>query len=157
MTFDQAVERIQFCYPQIYYACHTRHERKRSSRLRLSRRDAEMLVHLDPATPTTTTELARHMDLARSTVSEAIKALEAHGYVTKGTPRDADRRHVGLTLTAKGVGAVRSDSVLEPARLTAVLKRLSRSERDAVIRGLSLLALACRRSAPATRHARPMS
>jgi hypothetical protein len=25
VTVDHAVERVQFAYPQIYYACHTRH------------------------------------------------------------------------------------------------------------------------------------
>ena len=75
MTLDQATERIQFCYPQVYYACHTRHARARSTAAHLSMRDSEILVHLDRSTPLTLTELASHMDLARSTLSEAVSKL----------------------------------------------------------------------------------
>jgi DNA-binding MarR family transcriptional regulator len=143
VTIDQAVSLVQFCYPQVYYACHTRHERKRSSALRLSRRDSEILVHLDPSSPTMLTHLARHMDLAASTASEAVSKLEAFGYVQKAHARAGDRRRVGIVLTAKGIDAVRAASVLEPARLRSVLARLSKRDRDAVVHGLTVLARAC--------------
>ena len=80
MTLDRDVELIQFAYPQIYYACHTRHVRRRSSAVHLSARDSEILVHLDRASPTSLSVLARHMDLAASTLSEAISSLGAIGY-----------------------------------------------------------------------------
>jgi len=145
VTIDQAAERVQFSYPQVYYACHTRHERRRSNAFRLSARDSEILVHLDRTTPTTLSLLARHMDLARSTLSEAITELEALGYVAKSTP-DGDRRRVGLVLTAKGVDAVRGSSVLESWRLRTVFGRLSERERNDVVKGLDLLARASRPS-----------
>lgn len=144
MTIEQAVERIQFAYPQIYHACHTRHVRKRSSAVHLSARDAEILVHLDPKTPTTLSGLARHMDLAASTLSEAVSTLEAHGYVLK-TVGGRDRRRVSIVLTAKGVDAVRASSVLEARRLRAVLARLSARDLVVVTGGLARLAQACRR------------
>ena len=43
MTIDQAVERVQFAYPQIYFACHARHERTRSTARELSARDSQIL------------------------------------------------------------------------------------------------------------------
>ena len=144
MTIDQAIERVQFSYPQVYFACHTRHERRRSSAVRLSARDAEILVHLDRAVPSTLSELARHMDLARSTLSEAVTALEALGYVTKSDAAGRDRRHIGVVLTARGVEAVRSSSVLEAWRLRVVLNRLPERDRAAAVRGLDLLARASR-------------
>jgi DNA-binding MarR family transcriptional regulator len=144
VTIDDAITLVQFCYPQIYYACHTRHERKRSSALRLSRRDAELLVHLSPSSPTTLTELAQHMDLAASTASEAVAKLEALGYVQKAQDSRGDRRRVGIALTKKGVDAVRATSVLEPARLRGVLGRLSIRDRATVTNGLRILARACR-------------
>ena len=143
MTIDDAITVVQFAYPQVYYACHTRHERRRSSALRLSRRDAEILVHLDRDDVTLVTELARHMDLAASTVSEAVSRLEQLGYVKKAD-RAGDRRRVGLLLSERGADAVRGASVLEPARLRAVLSRLSLRDRATVTRGLRLLARACR-------------
>ena len=143
-TLDDAIERVQFCYPQIYYACHTRHVRKKSNALHVSARDSEMLVHLDRVRPTTVTSLASHMDLSASTVSEAIAKLESHGYVVKhrGT---SDRRQVGLVLTAKGVDTVRATSVLEARKLRAVLGALSPRDLRRTVAGLVSLADACRR------------
>lgn len=146
MTLDHAVERIQFCYPQVYYACHTRHARARSDAAHLSTRDSEILVHLETTTPLTLTELAAHMDLSRSTLSEAISKLEAFGYVEKATRRGGDRRHIAIVLTRKGVDAVRRTSVLESKRLQTVLTPLSKSDRAAIIRGLEKLARACRQA-----------
>lgn len=145
MTIDQAVERLQFAYPQIYYACHTRHERQRSTDQHLSMRDSQILVHLDRRVPLTLGALAAHLDLAASTLSEAISHLESHGYVLKTQARD--RRRVALLLTPKGVNAVRASSVLERSRLRTLLLRLSANERVRAIGGLMLLAGACMRRA----------
>jgi MarR family transcriptional regulator, organic hydroperoxide resistance regulator len=150
VTVDHAIERIQFCYPQVYYACHTRHARARSDQSHLSTRDSEILVHLDTMTPLTLTQLADHMDLSRSTLSEAVSKLEAFGYVEKA-PRGRDRRQVAIVLTGKGVDAVRRTSVLESKRLHAVLAQLSKSERTAIIGGLETLARACRRAVQSKR------
>jgi DNA-binding MarR family transcriptional regulator len=145
VTLDQAIERIQFAYPQVYYACHTRHARRKSNPFHLSTRDAEILVHLDRSSPTSLSALGRHMDLASSTLSEAVSKLVAHGYLVK-TPRVGDdRRHVGIVLTPKGVGAVRASSVLEAGRLKTVLARLSARDLAAVVDGLTHLAQACRK------------
>lgn len=144
VTIDQATERVQFCYPQIYYACHTRHVRRRSNPFRLSARDSEILVHLDRAEALTLSTLARHMDLARSTLSEAVTTLESLGYVAKSPATGRDRRHVGLVLTTKGIAAVRGSSVLEGARLRAAFARLSERQRAMVVTGLDMLARAVR-------------
>jgi DNA-binding MarR family transcriptional regulator len=144
LTIDQAVERVQFSYPQIYFACHTRHDRRRSNAHRLSARDAEVLVHLNRREPVRLTSLARHLGLAASTLSTAIAHLERMGYVEKAVAPD-DRRAVALRLTSQGVSAVRSASVLEPARLGAVLRRMTPVDRRCAIEGLSRLASACRR------------
>ncbi len=142
LTIDAAVAQIQFAYPQIYYACHTRHDRRRSNAAHLSPRDAQMLVHLDPRAALPVSRLAFHMDLAASTVSEALTRLEALGFVHK-TAAAADRRQVGVCLTAKGVAAVREGSVLESQRLRRVLARMSARDRVAAVSGLARLARAC--------------
>ena len=144
MTIDRAITQIQICYPQIYYACHTRHERRRSSALELSERDAQILVHLDPLWDVTLGSLARHLDLAASTMSEAVTRLEALGFVEKVARAGGDRRHVAIRLTEKGTGAIRATSVLETSRLRSVLSRLSPQKRANVIDGLAILARACR-------------
>lgn len=144
MTVSDAIERIQFAYPQVYFACHTRHLRGRTHDQRLSPRDSQLLAHLDRRRPTSPTPLARHMGLAASTLSEAVTRLERFGYVMKGPADGRDRRHVGIVLTRKGVDAVRSSSVLERPRLRKVLRRLSPRDLSAVVQGLTLLAGACR-------------
>jgi DNA-binding MarR family transcriptional regulator len=151
VTLERAIERIQFCYPQVYYACHTRHDRARSSATHLSARDATILVHLDRDEPVTLTALARHMHLSASTLSEAVTKLEALGYLLKTRPSSAVRRRVGLVLTRKGVTAVRATSVLEASRLRTVLSRLAVTERERAVSGLALLARACRPAAPPVR------
>lgn len=145
MTLDQAVEQVQLTYPQVYYVCHTRHQRKRSTDHRLSQRDAAILAHCSPNAPRVPAHLARHLDLARSTLSEALKKLELLGYVRRVADATDDGRHVGVLLTAKGLRAVRETSVLESARLEAVLRCASASQRAAIASGLEALADACRR------------
>lgn len=144
VTLDRAIERIQFCYPQVYYACHTRHDRARSTTAHLSARDATILVHLDRSNPVTVSSLARHLHLSPSTLSEALTRLETLGYVHKSRETSADRRKVGLVLTGKGADAVRASSVLEARRLRAVLSRLAATDRLVAVAGLELLARACR-------------
>ena len=143
VTIDGAIERIQFCYPQVYYACHTRHDRARSTSVHLSARDSEILVHLNTTQPMTLSQLAAHMDLSRSTLSEALTKLQALGYVDKAPHAALDRRHIGLMLTKKGISAVRAGSVLEARRLRAVLSTLSKADLTKVIGGLETLARAC--------------
>ena len=120
MTIAEAIERIQFAYPQIYYACHTRHARRRSTAHHVSGRDSEILVHLDRAAPTSLSALARHMDLSLSTLSEAITKLTAHGYVVKTPGRAGDRRQVVERLLRRflcEIGFVHTHPVLAPQRL----------------------------------------
>ena len=144
MTLDQIVEQVQLTYPQVYYACHTRHQRKRSTDHRLSARDAAILAHCSTEHPRVPAQLARHLDVARSTLSEAVKKLALLGYVRR-VADDGDGRQVGILLTPKGLHAVRETSVLESARLAAVLRNASPADRAAITEGLTKLADACRR------------
>jgi DNA-binding transcriptional ArsR family regulator len=102
VTIDRAIERIQVCYPQVYYACHTRHDRARSNETRLSARDSQILVHLDGHAALTLSDLAAHMDLSRSTLSEALTKLERLGYVVKAPHAARDRRHMACRSRERG-------------------------------------------------------
>jgi DNA-binding MarR family transcriptional regulator len=162
MTIAQAVQVVQMTYPQVYLFCHSRHQRKRSTVHRLSARDAAILAHLDPGVPMTPRSLAKHLGVARSTLSEALKRLEALGYV--GRPRALDpmrgpqpKRRDHVVLTALGAQAVSDTSVLETPRLRAALAAVTARERAAIAAGMEALAQACRAQAdswPRTRLAR---
>ena len=97
MVSNRDVRLVQVAYPQIYFACHTRHLRRASSATRLSPADSTLLAHLDEEHPVRPTRLARHVGLAASTLSAAITRLTAHGYVIQERDRD-DGRAVGLLL-----------------------------------------------------------
>lgn len=138
---DDDVRTVQRCYPQIYFACHTRHDWARSSEDRLSARDASILAHLHPESPPTSAELARHLAIGRPTLSEALKRLERLGHVERAPdPRDARRWRVHLT--ERGAEAMQASSVLETDRLASVLARLTPADRRRAVDGLRLLACA---------------
>lgn len=132
---------MQTAYPQIYFACHTRHVRRASTAARLSATDSTLLAHLDEREAVRPTVLARHLGLAASTLSAAIARLGALGYVTQVRhPRDG--RAIELRLSPKGAAAMQASSVLESGRVKRLLNRLNPAERTRALDGLALLAKA---------------
>jgi DNA-binding MarR family transcriptional regulator len=126
-------------YPRIYFACHTRHVRDPLSQRLLSRHQASVLDHLDELEPTTLMDLSRHMGVTAGTMSVTVDRLERKGYVVR--LRDAaDKRKVHLRLTSAGVRVRDASSVLDVARVEALVRRLSDAERQRAIDGLRLLA-----------------
>jgi DNA-binding MarR family transcriptional regulator len=148
---EEAARAVMALYPRIYFACHSRHVLDPHSRKLLSRHQASILDHLDEVEPTTLTALAGHMGVTPATMSLGVDRLERKGFVVR--LRDvADRRRVHLRLTAAGVRVREASSVLDPARVVALVSRLSDEERDAAIRGLALLAEAGGAGQPALRN-----
>jgi DNA-binding MarR family transcriptional regulator len=132
---------VMTLYPRVYFACHTRHVRDPQSQRLLSRHQASILDHLDELEPTTVMDLAAHMGVTSATMSLAIDRLERKGYVVR--LRDAkDRRRVHVRLTSAGVRIKEASSVLDPARVEALVSRLSDKDRQRAIEGLALLAQA---------------
>src|SRR5499426_742995 len=98
-------------------------------------------------------DLAGHMGVTAATMSLAIDRLERKGYVVR--LRDAaDRRKVHVRLTSAGVRVRDASSVLDPARVEALVKRLSAPERERAIAGLALLAQAAQAQMHAAAAAR---
>ena len=140
---NRDVRLVQVAYPQIYFACHTRHVRRASTPARLSAADSTLLAHLDEENGVRATALAKHLGLAASTMSAAIARLAALGYVVQR--RDAhDRRAIDLLLSAKGAAAMQGSSVLESARVRNMLAQLEPAERRRALDGLGLMAKAAR-------------
>src|SRR5215218_7710666 len=136
-----AINAVMTLYPRIYFACHTRHVRDPHSQRLLSRHQASILDHLDEIEPTTVMELAAHMGVTAGTMSLAVDRLEKKGYVVR--LKDAtDRRRVHVRLTTAGVRVREASSVLDPARVEALVSRLTEDERHRAIEGLALLARA---------------
>jgi DNA-binding MarR family transcriptional regulator len=152
-TVRHTAQVVQVAFPQIYLACHTRHQRKRSTAHRLSERDSSILAHLDERHAITPARLAAHLGVARSTLSEAHKRLATLGYVTAPAGSNGQRRS-HLLLAALGAAAIRDTSVLETERLEAALRTATPRELRTIRAGLAALAEACRRRADAARRAR---
>jgi len=130
-------------YPQIYLACHSSHRARKGKRGGVTTRDASFLVHIAEDQWSEPGALARHLGLARSTVSEELKRLRALGLVAMdGVAEDGRRRRIQLT--EAGRQAIVGSSVLDASRVGAMLERLTAAERKAAVRGLRLLAEASR-------------
>ena len=134
---------IQRLYPQIYLACHHDHIRASSTEFRVSSQDGSVLVHLDQETGIRPNALAKHLGVAASTLSATISRLEKLGYLSS-TPAANDKRQRELKLTARGAEAIAATSVLNANRVDALMKKLTRDERNAAVKGLALLARAAR-------------
>ncbi|HEX7136988.1 MAG TPA: MarR family winged helix-turn-helix transcriptional regulator [Vicinamibacterales bacterium] len=137
------VRLVQFGYPQIYFACHTRHLRRASTPTRLSAADSALLAHLHERHGIQAGALAHHLGVAASTLSAAVKRLTSQGYISQDRV-DGDGRAKSLRLARAGVAAMQAGSVLETARVRAMLGRLSGADRKRAVAGLSLLAKAAR-------------
>ena len=140
---NRDVRLVQVAYPQIYFACHTRHIRRASTVARLSAADSTLLAHLDEDRATRPTELAKHLGLAASTLSAAINRLGKLGYVSLGKAI-SDGRAVDLRLTAKGAAAMQASSVLDATLVAKMLAQLSPVERQHALEGIGLLAKGAR-------------
>ena len=136
-----AVKQVMELYPRIYFACHTRHVRDPKTQRLLSAHQASILDHLDEREPLTLLDLARHMGVTASTMSLHVERMVRRGYVSRVRATE-DGRRLQLLLTAAGVRVREAKSVLDPARVRALLVRLTAGEREAGIRGLALLARA---------------
>jgi DNA-binding MarR family transcriptional regulator len=84
-------------------------------------------------------ELARRLRLEKSTVSRLVTNLVNRGWVDRRTADD-DGRGVLLELTDAGATAAARLSEARRERLTALLDRVPREERAAVVRALRALA-----------------
>jgi DNA-binding MarR family transcriptional regulator len=136
-----AVRQVMELYPRIYFACHTRHVRDPKTHDLLSAHQASILDHLDEREPLALLDLARHMGVTASTMSLNIERLVRRGYVSRARAAE-DGRRLKLRLTPAGVRVREAKSVLDPARVRALLARLMPEEREAGIHGLTLLARA---------------
>ena len=138
---NDAVRQVMELYSRIYFACHTRHVRDPQTRRLLSAHQASILDHLDEKEPLALLDLARHMGVTPSTMSLNIERLVRRGYVSRERAVE-DARRLKLRLTPAGARLREAKSVLDPARVRAMLARLAPKQREAGIQGLALLARA---------------
>ena len=125
-------------YPRIYMACHVDHKNRKGQGSAVSARDQSILAHV-PDSGVRQQALGAHLDLAPSTVSEALKRLHAMGLITLDADPD-DARGKIVQLTAAGRVAIAETSVLNMGLVRDALSRVGAEGRAAIVRGLTLLA-----------------
>lgn len=125
-------------YPRIYIACHTDHKHRKGQGAAVTARDQSILAHV-PDNGVRPQVLAKHLAISASTLSAALKRLEAMGLIAMASD-DEDARAKIVRLTQSGRASLAATSVLDVARVKAALKRVDAKDRAAIVRGLSLLA-----------------
>ena len=138
---NQDIIAIQQYYPRIYMACHVEHKREKTTGENISMRDNAILAHLSSQHFTYPSRLARHLNINKATLSEALATLIEHGYVLSQTDAD-DQRRQQLSLSEKGLEVMSRSSVLDSDKICALLSKLGEQEKIQAIHGLSLLAKA---------------
>lgn len=138
MVHDELIREIQRLYPLLYFACHRSHARADG----LGESDLRLLHHIDGRARTFASELARHLGLSRSRMSEALGRLEDGGLIERA-PDAAGRKRISLT--DAGAKALTASDGLDPEAVGAVLGRLDEGQRQLVVDALRLLADAIRR------------
>jgi DNA-binding MarR family transcriptional regulator len=136
---DDDILAVQTAFPMIYIACHVEHRTKRSSD-GLTSRHSSILAHIGSG-GINPSELAQHLGVRRSTVSETIKRLKELGLV-KLQPHGSDGRRKKISLTAKGRSAISNSSVLDEKRLKLLLSTMDSIDRKKAVLGLEMLARA---------------
>lgn len=137
MVDDERIREVQRLYPLLYFACHDSHARVDG----LGESDVRLLHHIEARPETFASELARHLGLSRSRVSEAIKGLEERGLVQR-TPDGEGRKRIRLT--DSGQEALTSRDGLDPEAIRTILDTLDEDQQERVLEGLRLLARAVR-------------
>jgi DNA-binding MarR family transcriptional regulator len=107
--------------------------------LGVSGSDAAVLFDLRRRPGIGVSDLAAMSEVGRSVMSERIKRLEALGLVARDPMLPADRRRVGLRVTAAGVAAMVRIARDRRGRLAARLERLDEDQRRAIEAAISAL------------------
>lgn len=139
-----SAQQVLDLYPKIFFACHTRHVRDANSGAELTSKQASILDHLDLYVGVSLSALAAHMAVTPATMCVAVDRLVSLGLVTRRRS-ETDRRQVLLHLTESGKEVSDAHSVLDRDRVAGMLAELDDEEREAGLRGLTLLAEAAGR------------
>jgi DNA-binding MarR family transcriptional regulator len=105
----------------------------------VSSADAMLLFDLRRHPGSGVSDLAGMGRIARSVVSERIKRLEAAGLIARDAVERADKRRVGLAVTAAGHAALARMARIRRDRVAARLATLSDDDRSAIEQAVDAL------------------
>jgi DNA-binding MarR family transcriptional regulator len=100
--------------------------------------EAHALIELARDAPFSQAELARRLNLEKSTVSRLVGQLSSRGWVQRGSdPHDG--RAALLTLTDSGSKAAANLNAARQAKFGALLQAIPEADRPAVLEALKIL------------------
>lgn len=106
-----------------------------------------VMNHLMLSGPLTVAEAAKHFGRSQSAMSELFDRLQAKGYIDRiKDQRDKRKRLIWLTKNGRSIFE-KTQNVLDLSLLDASLNLLSKNQREQLLDGMQLLALASKRIA----------
>ena len=103
-----------------------------SAEIGVSSADAMVLFDLRRHPGAGVSDLANMAQIARSVISERVKRLQGAGLIERDAVARADRRRVGLAVTAEGHAVLTRMSRIRRDRIAARLASLSDEDRAAI-------------------------
>jgi DNA-binding MarR family transcriptional regulator len=140
---DRVTAEILEAYSLIYQACRQRQLQTRAAAHTVSTHQANVLIQLETGPGLSLGDLALRMGVTLSTMSLVVDRLERLGLIRRARDR-ADARRVLVRLTPLGRRVRSERSLLDPARVEALLDQLTPEERAAGITAFAALARAAR-------------
>jgi DNA-binding MarR family transcriptional regulator len=109
-----------------------RHLRREVHKLGVSAGQVSVLATIRDHPGIGIADLATREGTSAPSISTHINRLEASGLVARGRSASTDRRRIGLSITAEGLGVLRAVRSRRTAWLAARLASLAPAERQAV-------------------------
>lgn len=133
------IDLVLGAFPRVLFACRAREVQDPAGAGVLTDQQARILRQLDTEDPMMVTELADFMGVTASTMSLNLTRLEKSGFVTRARDPE-DRRVMNVRLTESGARICDLAMLLDPDRVDALLRLLSKEDRPRAVEGLALLA-----------------
>ena len=116
-----------------------RHLRREVHKLGVSAGQVSVLAAIRDHPGIGIADLAAREGTSAPSISTHVNRLEASGLVARGRSASTDRRRIGLSITAEGLGVLRAVRSRRTAWLASRLASLSEAERQAVADAIDAL------------------
>ena len=116
-----------------------RHLRREVHKLGVSAGQVSVLATIRNHSGIGIADLAAREGTSAPSISTHVNRLEATGLVMRGSAASTDRRRIGLSITAEGLGVLRAVRSRRTAWLASRLASLSEVERQAVADAIDAL------------------
>ncbi len=97
------------------------------------------LVHIDRESDAAVSNVAERLAITKATASRVVAGLVDDGFVRRAPTNEADRRRIGLSLTARGKAVLHAAQKRAHEELSRELSGMSAEDRLTISRAMGLL------------------